>query len=69
MTLLGSVQTTSLLVVLIYVVANSLPSHKIEHFAGTLFDLTCSAEVNSACAKVLLRKTLVTPDSRRKIRL
>ena len=28
-------------------------------------DLTCSAEVNSACAKVLLRKTLETPDFRR----
>ena len=38
MTLLGSVQTTSLLVVLIYVVANSLPTHKIENFVGTLFD-------------------------------
>ena len=28
-------------------------------------DCTCSAEVNSACAKVLLRKTLETPDFRR----
>ena len=30
-------------------------------------DCTCSAEVNSACAKVLLRKTLVTPDCRRSL--
>ena len=28
-------------------------------------DLTCSAEINSASAKVLLRKTLGTPDFRR----
>ena len=33
--------------------------------APTFGDWTCSAEVNSACAKVLLRKTLGTPDSRR----
>ena len=32
---------------------------------GTLADFICSAEVDSACAKVLLCKTLVTPDSRR----
>ena len=32
---------------------------------GALSDLTCSAEMNSACAEVLLRKTLVTPHLRR----
>ena len=30
-------------------------------------DLTCSGEVNPPCAKVLLRKTLVTPHLRRSI--
>ena len=35
-------------------------------FLGTLnFNFTCSAEVNSACAEILLHKMLVTPDSRR----
>ena len=32
-------------------------------FLGTLFYFTCSVELNSTCAKVLLRKTLGTPDS------
>lgn len=34
-------------------------------FLGTLFYFTCSVELNSTCAKVLLRKTLDTPDCRR----
>ena len=34
-------------------------------FLGTLFYFTCSVELNSTCAKVLLRKTLETPDYRR----
>ena len=32
---------------------------------GPLQDMTSSAEMNSACGKVLLRKTLVTPHRRR----
>ncbi len=32
--------------------------HKTRGLAGAPFDLTSSAEVNSACGKVLLRKTL-----------
>ena len=32
---------------------------------GPLQDMISSAEVNSACGKVLLRKTLVTPHRRR----
>ena len=38
---------------------------KKQSFLGTLFYFTCSVELNSTCAKVLLRKTLETPDCRR----
>ena len=36
---------------------------------GPGFDWTCSAEMNSACAKVFLRKTLVRPHLRARSRL
>ncbi len=42
-----------------------LLSQKVFDFLGSLLNFTCSAEVNSACAKVLPCKTLDTPDSRR----
>ena len=35
-------------------------AHKIFNFAGTLSDFSCSAKMNSTCAKVLLCKTLGT---------
>ena len=44
---------------------SSIP--KTQAFLGALLNCTSSAEMNSACGKVLLRKTLGTPDPRRAI--